>query len=1604
MSSVTALTELEDLRLYLQERIQEFDESIDTSIGSSADSTIIQPLLARLGPDPYNTPIRDFAISRLRTEFPDLVLQDGEPLDDYAIKIMQILLEPFRRQIKQISLNQSLAEPSTLNEREADNLGANFFVRRKLGGYSVGIARLYYTAPQYALVTPSNPVFDAAGHRFFPVENQAIMSDRMLFNLEDNLYFFDIVVRAESQGTEYDIEENSLTGIENVPSVVKVTNRRAFSDGGDKETTVEFIERVENSLTEKSLVTLRGITARIVDVFESVRLIQVIGFGDPEMNRDIITGISETAPHSYFPAILAASSYEIDLYTTSPYPVIEPDGTIHADFSTSLIQVGDILEAPFNGQGDFYRAIVEEILSSTKLRVDTASPYTNSAKPMTARRAEGAIAISDIPGGILSPSSEISIVDNQVHIGGALDVFVRGGDPQDRDITLEGILDGEPLHFGLDLETYGDGNDQGETQLIHITERSTPLDATAHAAVPLNDRYGNALAGLDELVIRQYYDPAGSEPYHPWVPTEDDVDRYVQLLGPTDFGTFKISEVLEEEYYNDGSNDYRCIRIKIDTTTGDVESGNTTPPFLTAVATFSRVIRLVEEVTLKDRVRDRDGSSVVIAADDPVPGRPVILGGADFATLNAAIGDSVVIETGEDAGIYSIRRILSWLADDDTLILDRELTRTVTPTGTGDGSGARYRIADELNVDLIAPKITKIPLGNIFNGDDLSTVADSLVVTASGGTNFLLAGVEAGDTLEILEGENIGTYGITEVTGTTATLDSSTPSTGFAQSFTIYKAFEGVTRPLVRVSGIELLDSSSQPTGITIPYGDVIDTRIFGTLSNRAEGNTVERFTGEIVDSVTFQDTNIDWTAEEVEAGYRLNILAGNSVGSYTIRHLGPDVPASEGGPLSVNHLRVEPLTDGGDEFKGAESPLHYSVGLPSSGYARLYFQEPTSVEIETGLGSNSVKGGRLQTGDDEAPKEFRFSEVDGYAVVPAGGSDEDNPRDLRVVRTWEDSPNEFSTVVEMTDDTRPGVFELEIQEGDILQVNEQIPFRNSGGSTFAELGVFGKPAGLRTTSGSNRVTVPDCSLIDFTQMDSVFPLVGQILMIDSGPDEGQYTIEEVVDSKTLRLDRVLTATTDSIKGLDVNPRTDVSLDVSGSKTKITDTTDFGQFGTLIGHFITIFESTRGDIDGTYEISDLLAGDPDAVEIDASFDSPTAVLDPFAVGQFTWVRTSDDELVEQEFRIYKTIPKEFEITQVATKRSEVVPGVRRGDITSSTTLTDVGGLALNAQQGDILEILSGPSAGTYHLAADSAGAVATIFANPAFPLTISDVPYRIWGGLHGSRRMLTAGPSGSFDGQLDPGEQMPYRILRPRVLRVSSTEMQDNFDGSLYYTDVQIESQGAGDDLNLSDSTRMVVTRGLSADGYTYTVQNENLTFSMFEEVSLNFDRRFLPLGNSDSPENLTEVSGRNLEVSYETSTPTRLVNDLMRSDQERPVNANPIARHFLPSFLYTTLTYSGGVTEDTVGQDIEDYVNTLGAEDEIEVSDLEAFLTKRGATYVKHPITILTVTHDLGRKLVVNRSNDKLGGLNTVPFNGTGRISSFFTTLGESLILVRES
>jgi hypothetical protein len=64
------------------------------------------------------------------------------------------------------------------------------------------------------------------------------------------------------------------------------------------------------------------------------------------------------------------------------------------------------------------------------------------------------LTLSDIPGGILFPDGQegtVAVPDDEVHIGGAYDVHVRGSDFDETTLAIDNVTDDDPLLSGLEL-------------------------------------------------------------------------------------------------------------------------------------------------------------------------------------------------------------------------------------------------------------------------------------------------------------------------------------------------------------------------------------------------------------------------------------------------------------------------------------------------------------------------------------------------------------------------------------------------------------------------------------------------------------------------------------------------------------------------------------------------------------------------------------------------------------------------------------------------------------------------------------------------------------------------------------------------------------------------------------------------------------------------------------------------------------------------------------------------------------------------------------------------------------------------------------------------
>lgn len=758
-------SQAQQIKELLIERMEAFDPTLNVAQGSTFYSQVVEPIFAAMGVDPFDTDIEEFLLSRLRQEFPTIPAEEGDAVVDLLIRPLQLLLESFKRELQIIRTGQSTNYADQMRLSDAEDLAANFFVRRRTGGRASGVVRMYFRQPTFVSVLATTQFRTSDGLIFFPTVPQFFRPEVVAVQRSGDLYYVDVTAIAEDYGEEYNIPENTISVINGVSSVSRVTNLFAFGGGSDEETGAELLNRTQLSLTERSLVTRRGIRARLFDEFTSIRNMEVVGYGDPEMQRDKITG------GGGMDNICSGMCFIVGRYAMlfSMFEDRGPDedrfikegGVLDLNFWKFLyeptreqaMQRFTVETVIYNSNGD-----LENIPTVYLVKLDDApdieEPVASSLPGVLpgvffTAYAPATITISNIPGGITNPDDEgrILVEDGSVHIGGHYDVYLRPSQSNTDTVTADIERSEVALFEGTELVTNG----EIPTELSLLGA----LKNKVHSRLRLNIVVSAGAFAEGELVRKQ--DPSSSTP---------EEDTTALLLN------YDLSDRIC---------DLACLTSDTGWAEGDYVIGLTTG----AVG----VITSIESTNWED--------------------------------LGVAKGMTLHIINGSDTGIYKILDVRGV-----ELVLDLELTTL--------GSGFQFRITDETVFDAFSPKSQVFPFGE-ETANDLNTVIGSATVKVD--RDLSLFGVKSGDTLEILTGDNKGTYiiqGFDSVVGSTApVLDRALRATDSDLEYVVYRTTFGLNLPLVRIApnGMSVLDSSGQSSGFTIPPSEPVGARAYQAFS-----------------------------------------------------------------------------------------------------------------------------------------------------------------------------------------------------------------------------------------------------------------------------------------------------------------------------------------------------------------------------------------------------------------------------------------------------------------------------------------------------------------------------------------------------------------------------------------------------------------------------------------------------------------------------------------------------------------------------------------------------------------------------------------------------
>jgi hypothetical protein len=447
-----------DLRTFLQDLLLRFQPDIDLSTSSRAQVELIEPIITRIGLDPFDTDIATFVKSRVSQMFPNLAIEETQAIEDTLINPMQVLLEPIVREIKLAKLRQGgVANVESLSDEEVDSLMGNFFEARQSGGYARGTIRVWFLAPQTVTFSLIQVAATRSGLRFIPQPTQTISAALMALNRDGSEYYVDITYRAENRGDEYNIDRNEIVSISNLPAAARIRNLNRFQGGLPRETSPSFVGRVETTLSDRTLTVQRGILSELNNNFPAIRSTQVIGMKDPEMRRDIVKGGSLgdiRADDSFGSAYGAGTAVDDGNGDTTTRRISAADGHFVSRIgSAGTTPDGYFITLVYGSPPVFRDVRVTDVISDTDILVDYEIPSFPLAVSWALRKKE--LTISDIPGGITlpdTPEGELVITSDEIHIGGKTDVYIAGATSAET-VAIEGLSDESPLAMGFDAET-----------------------------------------------------------------------------------------------------------------------------------------------------------------------------------------------------------------------------------------------------------------------------------------------------------------------------------------------------------------------------------------------------------------------------------------------------------------------------------------------------------------------------------------------------------------------------------------------------------------------------------------------------------------------------------------------------------------------------------------------------------------------------------------------------------------------------------------------------------------------------------------------------------------------------------------------------------------------------------------------------------------------------------------------------------------------------------------------------------------------------------------------------------------------------------------------
>lgn len=1525
-----------DLKTFLEDRLRAMEPTIDLDTGSPAQVQFIEPVLTYLGTDPFETDIDSFISDRFRQEFPDIFGEDPGVVRDIFVKPLILLLEPFKRETQSIKRNQSLKDPTLLSDDDADALVANVFDERVAGSFSSGTGRVFFSNPTNVQIEITNRIFTADGLSFFPTNPLSITAEEMVFNTSGSLFYLDVPLKAEKEGTEYNIDVGQLSGIDGQFGVVKVTNLQKFENGSSVIDTPTFVASAHQALNERSLVTRRGATAKVTDVFQTeLRAFQVIGAKDAEMERDLL--VATSPGHSWIMG-------DVFLYKSMALVlanIIDGDDSSAPVAGDTLFVYLNPVEYPSTPQPSrFVRLTVDTVYMGP---IVSGAPYqmmylvqfsgsfpsgisfASGVKLQGGFSKKGVVQISSMPD---FGATNLSVNNGDVHVFGHTDFYVRPILQSDSTAVFSPLSDEESLLENTTLSTLGLSLEKNKVEDPTVTNFTalgvaigdllsieTGDDVGIYVILKVNGAFLNLNTNLTNSQTNLRYRIIKNISINPFEP------RVLKFP----FGSLLANDLLTtigSKTFTLATNDILgfgaqvgdIIRVTSGIAVGDYtitgfdsilggrgpivdkaapgSANSLTYEVFTALEKVNRPLVRIKDIALLDSSQQSTGISIPYA--DPLGASPT----SNFTSARVR-GSS-----GSPSG-FTLPSFLG-----------TALTTYISGGDVAAGSGdTRYSSGFDIPVGTFKPvqfadgtfaelDYRATPGSGAGDALDPSSYFVAVSEELNDTENFPPVDPKAGDALFIKSGPNKGSYLIKDVVKFKHRIISPA-RTVWTYFIKIHGQFPvdvfGQLFDFLNDAGGAAAVSELPITG-TVAYPDFFVT-LFNSLGTKFRSALSLFGASSPPSAVTLQaaieqmvHVDYDWgdpargvlrTYMQSPTLFEQRTGLSSDPTTYSFTTPAGDVVTFRPDPNRYTDSNIIPARlDSDPETLDLPRDLDLGVLLAYTG---------KTTDFNAGATLSGAQSGATATVAVDLSPGSASGSVALYNVVGAFSSGEaitDNGVVVGSGTAGASLPSYASA--HLTDVTRQSAFLLGVVPGDTLAVHEEIFFHGTDKS---------RQTAVQTVAGSTQITAPSALGPVFSSS-----MVGELLYIEQGTDKGGYRVVKCVDAYNLILDKTLSVSTPTL--LAQGPLS--TWGYSGSANFIT-SAGF-DFAPYVGKYVTIYGMSYV-YQGSYQI-----------------------LTATPLGTATVSRTGN-------FAPGTVTHTESDARFVITNAPTTAP-------TSTLNGTELHGLRpIRVYEANEKKV--------------PISSVPTGVATSAFDLSTS----------------LT----------LQRGQAQPYRVFRPNIRRVTPTEMEVNTFGPLVFFDTEVVSTSPESTANVSETSYLTVDEGTySSLGYRHRVTDRTLSYSMQESGFLDFSPRILPVGSSDSQDNFVNLIGASVQVTYEQSDLVRRIQEYASSAEDRVSSANILVRHFLPAYVSYDATYLGGSAGSVIASDIITYINSLSVETALDVSLIQDLISKKGGNPIT-PTTVQTILHDWRRRRWLEFSSNQIGGTSTdVPYDGTPRVSFF--------------